>query len=59
MILYTAIYRVNDGLPLVGTTDITQSPQINDCQKYIKTISKRLTKFEDRCVLHLEGFTIL
>ncbi len=59
MILYVGVYRVSDGLPLVATTDIGQSPKLNDCQKYIKTISKRLMKFPDRCLLRLEGFTVL
>jgi len=58
MILLATIFRVIDGLPLSATTDILQRRDINDCQKYVKLVSKKLFQLPDRCTLDLKKFNI-
>ena len=58
MLIFAALFRVVDGLPLAATTDVEQTPRIKECQKFIKLISRKLATFPDRCTLALEGFNI-
>ncbi|CAI5762668.1 vesicle-trafficking protein SEC22a [Podarcis lilfordi] len=52
MILSASVVRVRDGLPLSASTDYEQNVGVQDCQKYFKTIAKRLSQLPDRCTLH-------
>ncbi len=58
MVLQVVVYRVVDGLPLTGSTDIDRHPEVKYCQKYLKLLSRRLQTLHDKCVLHLEGFNV-
>ncbi|XP_033018631.1 vesicle-trafficking protein SEC22a isoform X1 [Lacerta agilis] len=52
MILSASVVRVRDGLPLSASTDYEQNIGVQECQKYFKSIAKRLSQLPDRCTLH-------
>ncbi|XP_064614179.1 vesicle-trafficking protein SEC22a-like [Liolophura sinensis] len=54
MVLYALVSRTQDGLPLVASTHGFQDgvkEQIQEPQKFLKLLSRKATKYPDRCAL--------
>ncbi|XP_038045047.1 vesicle-trafficking protein SEC22a-like [Patiria miniata] len=51
MVQFAMITRLKDGLPLSATTDHEPSEAVLTSKKYAKLISKRASRFPDRCSL--------
>ncbi|XP_046335994.2 vesicle-trafficking protein SEC22a-like [Haliotis rufescens] len=61
MIGFSMITKTSDGLPLCGTTDISSKDQSEDYQlayKDLKFITKKLSKFPDRCSCTPNSYSI-
>ncbi|XP_046585306.1 vesicle-trafficking protein SEC22a-like [Haliotis rubra] len=61
MIGFSMITKTSDGLPLCGTTDMRSEDQSEDYQlayKDLKLITKRLSKFPDRCSCTPNSYSI-
>ncbi|XP_053420408.1 vesicle-trafficking protein SEC22a isoform X2 [Nycticebus coucang] len=58
MILSASVIRVRDGLPLSASTDYEQSSGMQECRKYFKMLSRKLSEFPDRCTLKTGRYNI-
>lgn len=58
MILSASVVRVRDGLPLSASTDYDQSMGMQECRKYFKMLSKKLSQLPDRCTLKTGQYNI-
>ncbi|XP_010712184.1 vesicle-trafficking protein SEC22a [Meleagris gallopavo] len=58
MILSASVVRVRDGLPLSASTDYDQSTGVQECRKYFKMLSKKLSQLPDRCTLKTGQYNI-
>ncbi|XP_035689360.1 vesicle-trafficking protein SEC22a-like [Branchiostoma floridae] len=58
MVISATIYRWRDGLPLSASTDFDPSPDLQNCKKTAKIMSKKLNQFPDRCVAKMDGYCI-
>ncbi|XP_062463070.1 vesicle-trafficking protein SEC22a isoform X2 [Pezoporus occidentalis] len=58
MILSASVVRVRDGLPLSASTDYEQSTGMQECRKYFKMLSKKLSQLPDRCTLKTGQYNI-
>ena len=56
MILVGYIFRTSDGLPLCATTDFPDAPNLRASQGQIKTLSRQLTNFPDRCSMKMMNY---
>lgn len=51
MVVFASVVRVRDGLPLSASTDYEQGSELQETKRHIKTLSKKLGQFPDRCSL--------
>lgn len=51
MVVFASVVRVKDGLPLSASTDYEQDAELQETKRHIKTLSKKLSQFPDRCSL--------
>lgn len=51
MVVFASVVRVRDGLPLSASTDYEQDAELQETKRHIKTLSKKLNQFPDRCSL--------
>ncbi|XP_043930847.1 vesicle-trafficking protein SEC22a [Protopterus annectens] len=51
VILFAAVVRARDGLPLSASTDFEDNQGLQESKKYLKLLSKKLNHFPDRCTL--------
>ncbi|XP_056119145.1 vesicle-trafficking protein SEC22a isoform X2 [Rhinichthys klamathensis goyatoka] len=51
MVLFASVVRVRDGLPLSASTDYEQDKGLQETKKHLKSLSKKLSQFPDRCSL--------
>ncbi|NXD68305.1 SC22A protein, partial [Eolophus roseicapillus] len=58
MILSASVVRVRDGLPLSASTDYDQTIGMQECRKYFKMLSKKLSQLPDRCTLKAGQYNI-
>jgi len=49
MVLFASVVRVRDGLPLSASTDYEQDKGLQETKKHLKSLSKKLSQFPDRC----------
>lgn len=50
-VVFASVVRVRDGLPLSASTDYDQDAELQETKRHIKTLSKKLSQFPDRCSL--------
>lgn len=50
-VVFASVVRVGDGLPLSASTDYEQDAELQETKRNIKTLSKKLSQFPDRCSL--------
>uniref|UniRef100_W5M3H4 SEC22 homolog A, vesicle trafficking protein n=1 Tax=Lepisosteus oculatus TaxID=7918 RepID=W5M3H4_LEPOC len=58
MVLFASVVRVRDGLPLSASTDYEQDKGVQESKKYLKSLSKKLSQFPDRCTLKTGQYNI-
>ncbi|KAJ8255432.1 hypothetical protein GJAV_G00204810 [Gymnothorax javanicus] len=51
MVLFASVVRLRDGLPLSASTDYEQDRGLQETKKQLKSLSKKLSQFPDRCAL--------
>lgn len=51
MVVFASVVRVRDGLPLSASTDYEQDADLQETKRHLKTLSKKLGQFPDRCSL--------
>uniref|UniRef100_A0A8C4T417 SEC22 homolog A, vesicle trafficking protein n=1 Tax=Erpetoichthys calabaricus TaxID=27687 RepID=A0A8C4T417_ERPCA len=58
MVLFASVVRVRDGLPLSASTDYEQDKAVQESKRHLKSLSKKLGHFPDRCTLRIGQYTI-
>ncbi|XP_048835176.1 vesicle-trafficking protein SEC22a [Brienomyrus brachyistius] len=58
MVLFASVVRVRDGLPLSASTDYEQDRGLQETKKHLKSLSKKLSQFPDRCTLKTGQHTV-
>ncbi|KAG2459526.1 SC22A protein, partial [Polypterus senegalus] len=58
MVLFASVVRVRDGLPLSASTDYEQDKAVQESKRHLKSLSKKLGHFPDRCTLRIGQHTI-
>ncbi|XP_010878029.1 vesicle-trafficking protein SEC22a [Esox lucius] len=58
LVLFASVVRMGDGLPLSASTDYEQDKDLQDTKKHLKSLSKKLAHFPDRCILNLGRYNI-
>ncbi|XP_023682723.1 vesicle-trafficking protein SEC22a [Paramormyrops kingsleyae] len=58
MVLFASVVRVRDGLPLSASTDYEQDRGLQETKRHLKSLSKKLSQFPDRCTLKTGQHTV-
>ncbi|XP_007907458.2 vesicle-trafficking protein SEC22a [Callorhinchus milii] len=58
MVLFAAVVRVRDGLPLSASTDYEHNKGVQESKKHLKVLSKKLSQLPDRCTLQAVHYNI-
>lgn len=58
MVLFASVVRVRDGLPLSASTDYEQDKGLQETKKHLKSLSKKLSQFPDRCSLKTGQYNV-
>ncbi|CAJ1079127.1 vesicle-trafficking protein SEC22a [Xyrichtys novacula] len=57
-VLFASVVRVGDGLPLSESTDYEQDKELQETKKSLKSLSKKLGQFPDRCTLKTGPYNV-